>query len=269
MAGLGMAATPAVKFGLREASMKRVGDLAVFEIAASIGGLEGVELQASAGAHNLWSRETLHRYQAEAERWGIRIPSLAGPFSRGVSIRRTPEAEKDLVATIAAAKFLSAAVVLVPFFRENCPPLDDKAAWAPVIAMLRRACNQAADSGVTLALENSLSPAGNAALCDRISHPAVRVYYDLDNCEFYGHQGQAVPGVRTLGLDRIRQVHAKNEDRLLRQEGRVDWKAAFAELSAIGYAGWIVFETRHRDTAGCVSATAENIAFARAALESQ
>lgn len=261
-AGLTFAAPAPLQFGLREASMRMVGDLAVFETAARIRGLHGVELQASSRSHSLWPRETQRRYKAEADRCGMRIPSLAGPFFSGVSIRQTATAEKDLTATIAAAEFLGASVVLVPFFRENCPSMAQQSEWRPIIDLLRRCGARAQAAGVTLAIENSLSPAENAVLCDQVAHPAVRTYYDLDNCEFYGHRAQSVPGIATLGLDRIRQIHAKNEDRLLEQPGRVDWKAAFRALRDIGYAGWVVFETQHATTADCISATERNIAFA-------
>lgn len=246
--------------------MRKVGDLSVFALAARIPGLHGVELQIASGNHSLWDRETLRRYKREANRYGIQLPSLSSPFGRGNSILTTAPARQDLIQAIRAAEFLGSSVILVPFFRDNCPPLSNEAAWAPVVEMLRGVAPNAADAGVTLGLENSLSPSDNVTLCDRVSHPAVRIYYDIDNCEFYGHKDQSVPGVNIMGRERISQVHVKNEERLIEQPGRVPWRAAFAALRQIGYDGWFVFETRHSSDDQCVEATIRNIAFLRSCL---
>jgi sugar phosphate isomerase/epimerase len=69
-----------------------------------------------------------------------------------------------------------------------------------------------------------------------------------------------VPGIAIL-KDRIRQVHLKNEDRLLEQPGRVNWASAVKGLAAIGYQGWFVFETTHSSPQQCIDATQKNMAF--------
>jgi len=261
------AAAPPVKIGHREASMRMVGDPRVFEVVRMIPGLNGVELQIVSGKHNLLSRQTLIRYKSEAHRWGIHIPSLAGPFPPGVSVRST-DAGAHLTKAIECAAFLGASVVLVPFFRDNCPDMSKSEEYSPVVAMLREVAPRAAGSGVTLGLENSLNPAGNAQLCDLVAHPGVRIYFDLDNGEFYGHHGQIVPGIRLLGKERICQVHIKNEDRLIENEGRIPWRKALAELAAIGYDGWYVLESRHSSQQQCIDATTHNIRFIRQVLKS-
>ncbi|MBM3813178.1 MAG: sugar phosphate isomerase/epimerase [Acidimicrobiia bacterium] len=260
------AASPPVKIGHREASMRLVGDPRVFEIASQIPGLNGVELQIVSGKHNLWSRQTLTRYKNEAHRWGLRIPSLAGPFPAGASIRSLDAAD-HLKKAIECAAFLGASVLLVPFFRDNCPDMSKPEEYSPVVGMLRAIAPRAADQGLTLGLENSLSPAGNAQLCDFVAHPGVRVYFDLDNGEFYGHHGQIVPGIRLLGKDRICQVHVKNEDRLIQEDGRIPWRKALAELAAIGYDSWYVLESRHTSTRQCIDSTTKNMEFIRQVLQ--
>ena len=95
---------------------------------------------------------------------------------------------------------------------------------------------------------------------------SVGTYFDAFNCEDFGHKGQSVPGYATLGKARIAQVHAKNGDRLLEEEGPVNWTAALQEIKKIGYNGWIVFESSHTDGKQCVEATTKNIAFIRKVL---
>jgi sugar phosphate isomerase/epimerase len=99
-----------------------------------------------------------------------------------------------------------------------------------------------------------------------VNHPAVRVYYDADNVEYYGHQGLAVPGFEVLGRSAIAQVHLKNEGRLLGEPGRVDWTAALKALGRIGYDGWLVFESSHSGPEQCIQATTANMAFVRDSL---
>jgi len=260
------AAAPPLKFGHREASMKMVGNIGVFELASRISGLHGVELQITAGRPLLWDAEILRRYKAEANRWGIRIHSLAAPFPKGVTIRTVDTAPEALRKAIATARFLGASVILLPFFRDNCPNMEDESQYGPVVKMLKQAAPEARDSGVVLGLENSLSPAGNARLCDLVNDPSVRIYYDLYNCEYYGHTGQSVPGVAVIGRERICAVHVKNETKLIEEPGKLDWRAALGELKKIGYEGWYTFETAHTSEAQCITATERNIAFLRGIL---
>jgi sugar phosphate isomerase/epimerase len=99
-----------------------------------------------------------------------------------------------------------------------------------------------------------------------IGEPNVLVYYDLDNMEFYGHKGLAVPGIELLGRERICQIHVKNEERLIEQPGRVDWRAAFRALQRIGYTGWYVLESGHPTREHLLRTTETNISFMRSEL---
>jgi sugar phosphate isomerase/epimerase len=245
--------------------MRLVGDLRVFEVASRIPGLHGVELQVVSGAHDLWSRETLRAYKREANRQGIQIPSLSSPFGRGVNLM-TAGAEEAIRKSIASCEFLGASVLLVPSFRANCPDLAKPEQFEPVAEMFRRLGPRAAEAGVVLGWENSLSPEDNKRAIDAIAHQSVRVYYDLDNMFHYEHKEHVVSGIRLLGRERICQVHVKNEERLLEETGRVDWRAALAEFKALDYEGWYVFESRHTGEAQLIESTTKNIRFLRERL---
>jgi L-ribulose-5-phosphate 3-epimerase len=255
LAAPALGAGPPLKFGHRAASLKMVGDFDVVRVAAQVRGLDGIELQVAQGEPNLWDLDAVRRYKREGHRWGITFPSLSGIWGRGVSIRSSPVAGLQLLQSIRAAEMLGSSVILMAFFRDNCPSMDDQAQYGPVVELLRQAAPAARDAGVVLGLENSLSPADNLKLVDLIADPAVKVYYDLDNVEFYQHTGQAVPGIEQLGRERICQVHVKNEERLIEEPGRVDWRAAFAALKRIEYDGWYVFESRHSSERQMIEAT--------------
>jgi L-ribulose-5-phosphate 3-epimerase len=135
--------------------------------------------------------------------------------------------------------------------------------YGPIVAMLRDVAPRAAEAGVILGLENSLSPADNVKLIDLVGHPAVRVYYDVHNMATYRHGDQAVPGIKLLGKERICAVHVKNGMLRIEDPGPIDWPAAFRAFNEIGYDGWFVFETGHRTPVACREDTPANIAFLR------
>jgi sugar phosphate isomerase/epimerase len=249
-----------LKIGIRAASMKMVGQVAVLQTAARVPGLLGVELQTAHGKANLRTWGVVRQYKAEAHRWGVQIPSLAGVWDRGVQLMH-PDALHSLEKSIRAAELLGSRVVLVAFFKQNAPDMTQEDSFGPVVETLKTAAQMAADAGVILGLENSLSPADNAKLVDLVDDPSVKVYYDPHNMAFYGHGDQAVPGIRLLGKERICMVHVKNEKKLLEAPGLVDWVAAFHAFHEIHYDGWFVYETGHASTEACLADTVENNAF--------
>jgi len=256
-----------LKIGHRQANMMKGPTLEVFELAKRIPGLSGVELQIFMKDYSLWDRQTAQAYLREAKRCGLEIPSVAGIWPQGRSLIQAEGRDECLRKSIEVAELMGAKVILVASFQKNCPVMSDERSYGPVVEALRKAAPAAANAGVTLGLENSLGAADNKKLIDLVGQKSVRVFWDLDNVEYYGHKGEAIGGLKMLGTGLICQVHCKNEDKLLEEPGRVDWAAAFAELKRIGYSGWYVFETRHSSPEQCVEATKKNIAFLRRCLE--
>jgi sugar phosphate isomerase/epimerase len=251
-----------LKFGHRQANMVNEPGPSVFDLAHQIPELSGVELQVHFKGTTLWDQETLLGYKRAAERTGLKIPSIAGVWPPGATLLQS-SAEENLLKAIRAAEALKASTILVATFEGNCPKMDQEQSYAPVVALLQKVASAAQDAGVTLGMETSLTPADDRKLVDMVNRPNLRVYYDLDNVERFGHTGQAVPGIDVLGKVRIRQVHLKNEDRLLDQPGRVNWTAAVQGLARIGYDGWFVFESSHTGPQQCIEATRKNIEFIR------
>ena len=249
-----------LKLGIRAASMQMVGDFDVIKTAAGIPGIMGVELQTTSGNPNLRDPDAVRRYKNEAARWGMHIPSLAGVWDRGVRIH-DPSAGDSLIKSIRAAEMLGARVILLAFFKQNAPDMTREESYGPIVTMLRATAKSAADAGVVMGLENSLSPADNKKLVDLVDHPAVGVYYDLHNMAHYGHGDEAIPGVKLLGKERICMVHVKNGKELIEEPGPIDWAAAFRALGEIQYEGWYIYETGHDSTEDCIEDTKKNNAF--------
>ncbi len=249
-----------LKIGIRAASMRMAGTPDVFKVAASIPGLRGVELSATAGNPSLRDPDTARRYKAEADRWGIQVPSLSGVWDRSVKIQSASAAE-GILASVRAAEMLGAGVILAAFFRQDAPDMADESSYGPIVAMLQGVAGKAADAGVVVGLENSLSPADNKTLVDLVGHPAVGVYYDPHNMDFYGHGAEAIPGIELLGKKRIAMVHVKNGGSLIEEPGPIDWPAAFAGFRQIGYDGWYVYESSHDSVEDCIEDTKKNNQF--------
>lgn len=252
-----------LKIGHRAANMKMLGNFDVFKMARRISGLMGVELQVASGNPNLRDLDVVRRYKREASRWGMMVPSVAGVWDPGVSILQSVAAADNATQSIRVAEILGASVVLVAFFQKDAPDMSNEASYGPVVQLLKRVAPSAADAGVTLGLENSLSPSDNRKLLELVSHPNIKVYYDIHNMAHYGYAAEAIPGIKLLGPDRICQVHLKNRDRLIEGPGLIDWSAALLALNEIGYAGWYVFETDHKNSGQLIEATGKNIAFLR------
>ncbi len=240
----------------------------VFDLARRIPGITGVELQVHFQKTTLWDRDTLEAYRRGAAKTGMQIPSLAGIWAEGASLVKPGPAEEAIRKSIAAAEALKARVILAAAFNANCPRMDQEASYGPVVEMLQKVAGAAAGAGVTLGLETSLSPADDKKLIDLVARPAVKVYYDADNVERFGHKGQGAAGHEIIGKSRIAQIHVKNEDRLLEEPGRVEWTAALQAIRRIGYQGWLVFESSHSGPEQCIESTAKNIAFIRRQLAS-
>jgi sugar phosphate isomerase/epimerase len=250
------AAKVPLKVGHREANMLRVSSPAVYEMAASIPGLSGIEVQTVRS--KLWERENVLAYKRESNRWRIRTASMGGTLPAGQSITVPGPAEESLRKTIKAAEILGASVVMVAGFRETCPKMDDEASYGPVVEMLKRLAPTAEDAGITLALLTSLTTDEHIKLLNLVNLPAVRVYWDGTGTESMVHNGEGLKGFETLG-DRICQIHLKNGNKLMEEPNLVDWTKAFPAIKKLNFEGWFVFETSHASPEACVADTRRNI----------
>src|SRR5437016_8130135 len=148
------AARAPIKLAHREGNMLRQSSPAVYELAASIPGLSGVEVQTA--RCNLWERETVLAYKKEANRWNMRTVSMGGRLPAGGTLLHPGPAEESLRKTIRSGEILGASVVLVPGFFDTCPRMDDESSYGPVVELLKRLAPVAEDAGITLGLELSL-----------------------------------------------------------------------------------------------------------------
>jgi len=275
-AGSSMAAWAArspIKLAHREGNMLRQSSPSVYELAASIPGLSGVEVQTNRS--NLWDRERILAYKKAANRWGMRTVSMGGSLPDSGTILDPGPAEASLRKTIRSGEILGASVVLVPGLNETCPKMDDESSYGPVVELLKRLAPVADDAGITLGLELSLGLADYQKLIGFVAHRAVRAYWDATGTDHMGHPGDGIKGLEVLGSS-ICQMHLKNGRKLMEERhlmevhpkhpeaGRawsIDWTKALPIIKASGFEGWFAFETPHASPEACVEETKKNIAF--------
>lgn len=114
-----------------------------------------------------------------------------------------------------------------------------------IVTRLKAAGKQAEAAGVVIGLESALDAKAEAALLDEIGSPAVKSYFNFANA--FQNNRDVCAELRTLGKERIIQIHASNTDRVwLQNDPQVDLPKIKATLDELGWSGWLVIE-RSRD----------------------
>lgn len=114
-----------------------------------------------------------------------------------------------------------------------------------IVARLKAVAVRAEAAGVVVGIETALDARAEVALLDEIGSPAIRSYFNFANPLQQGRDLHAE--LRTLGRDRICQIHCTDEDGVWLQDNkRLDLTRVKATLDAMGWSGWLVVE-RSRD----------------------
>jgi sugar phosphate isomerase/epimerase len=115
----------------------------------------------------------------------------------------------------------------------------------PIVERLRNIGSKAREAGVIIGLETSLDAAGEVELLRQIESPAIRIYFNFANALQAGRD--LLAELRTLGPERICQIHCTDEDGVwLQDNARLDLRKVKAVLDEMKWSGWLVVE-RSRD----------------------
>jgi sugar phosphate isomerase/epimerase len=241
----------------------RIGSCRVSLEQAKLAGLDGVEIGVGNAADKLSLADPAVRrdYREQMTRTGLVISSLMMGVLNSNPLASDPRAPAWLEQCIDAAKDLGAGVILVAFFGKGDLLQDGQLKREDVksvVARLRRAAPRAADAGVVLAIENTLSARQNLDILDQIGSQGVRVYYDVGNSSSRGYD---VPAEIRLLKEQIACIHFKDRNHYL-GEGTIQFEPIAAAIKAIGYSGWIVMETAN-PSKDAVTDARRNAAFIR------
>ncbi|MGZ4965122.1 MAG: sugar phosphate isomerase/epimerase family protein, partial [Limisphaerales bacterium] len=223
--------------GACEWSLRKLGP-ASFEIAKQIG-LDGVQVAMGTAANKMRLRESdvQKRYLDAARANALEISGLAITELNNIALKTEPRAAIWLNDSIDVARALGVKVVLVAQFR-NGELKGDAVGVTRTVDLLREVAPRAEKAGIILGLENYLSAEENLDILQRVSSPAVQVYYDVGNSTEKGYD--IYKEIRLLGKH-ICEVHLKDGHFCLGQ-GRIDFHKVRGALDEIGFNGWMQIE---------------------------
>src|SRR6267142_2453794 len=114
-----------------------------------------------------------------------------------------------------------------------------------IVERLKAIAPKAEATRVTIGIKTSLDASAEVQLLKEIGSPAIRIYFNFANALQAGRDLYAE--LRTLGKERICQIHCTDEDGdLLETNKRLDMSKAKRTLDEMGWSGWLVIE-RSRD----------------------
>jgi L-ribulose-5-phosphate 3-epimerase len=185
-------------------------------------------------------------FLAKARELGLGISSLsmAGFYAQPFATRES--AVQMVQDSIDTAKAMGVKVLFLPL-GITCDLVKFPELRPAIVERLRAAGKRAEAAGVIIGVETALDAKGDVALLAEIGSPAVKIYFNWANALQNGRDVSAE--LRTLGKDRIVQIHASNKDgHWLQNDPQVDLAKIKATLDNMGWSGWLVIE-RSRDAA--------------------
>ena len=225
--------------------------LGAFKLAAEIGA-DGVEVDMGGLGdrptfdNKLADGDVREQFLGAAAAHGLGICSIAMSGCYAQSFAERDGIDRVVQDTIDTAVAMGTATIFLPLgVRSDLAAHPDLR--PAVVNRLADAGRRAADAGVVIGVETALDAAGEVRLLDEVGSPAVQSYFNFANALQNGRDLHAE--LRTLGADRIRQIHASNRDgALLEHDPQIDLASVRRTLDAMGWRGWLVIE-RSRDAA--------------------
>ena len=220
-------------------SIGPAGDIKAFEVAKQIG-LDGIQvsLNTASGHDHLRKPELQQLIKNAARQSGVQIGGLAIGLLNQIPYKSDPRAELWVQDSVDVAKNLGVKNILLAFFSKNDLKNDPQCTQV-VIERLKTVAPKAEKAGVVFGIESWLSAAEHIAILDAVGSPAVKIYYDVCNSLDMGYD--IFKEIRTLGNDRICEIHLKENGYLLGQ-GKVNLPSVRQALNDIGYTGWLQIE---------------------------
>lgn len=223
--------------------------LGAFQLAKDLGA-DGVEVDMGGLGkretfdNQLTNTVTREQFLAKAKELDLTIPSLAMTCFFAQSFAERPTVPRMIQDCVDTMKAMGVKVAFLPLGVE-CD-LQKKPELRPkVVERLRMAGEIAAKAGVVIGVETSLSAAEEVKLLAEVNSPGVKIYFNFANAIKNGRD--VASELRTLGKDRICQIHASNEDGVwLENDPKVDLPKIKKTLDELGWSGWLVIE-RSRD----------------------
>ena len=233
------------KLGVCDWSLRLSGSPKSFEVAKSLG-LDGVQISMPFNPKLpvFASPEKISEFKSAMKSTGLECASTS-PMLNSHPFISTEGSVEYCIGSIEAAHALGAKDILWPFSGKASLLGSDKRIngelFKPLVERLKLVAPVAEKFGVTIGMENSLNAEDDIRIIEAVGSPAVRVYFDIFNFQYYGFE--TVPEMKKL-KGYISQIHLKDKGHKLDSNSGCprDMQACFDAILEIGYDGWLVFE---------------------------
>jgi L-ribulose-5-phosphate 3-epimerase len=238
MAWAGARANAKFKIGVTDWNLNLEGDPRAVALAKELG-FDGVQISLSNRNGKDWvGDDVLDQFVAESKRLQLPLASVCLNILHRNYLKSDPLGPRRVADAIGMAKRVGVQVILLPFFGPGA--LKTPAEMDFVGDALKELGPDAQKAGVILGLEDTISAKDNVRIVERSQSPAVLTYYDVGNSTQNGFN--VVEEIRWLGKDRICEMHLKDNPHYL-GEGKIDFPAVIAAMTAIGFDKWAELET--------------------------
>lgn len=222
------------------------------KIAASLG-LQGMELDFGEYENGfpLSNPRVQDAYLECGEQFGIEFPSMAlnALNTHGMSSGRNTVDGMIAIETIrkgiAAAKRMGIPVIQLPSFHDNRADIRSEEDFYNTCEMLRFACDLAADSDITLAMENVLSAKDTKRMIREVGSDRLKVMYDTQNYVLNAGYNQAE--LLEAIAEHVVQIHVKDGfnhtiSSALLGKGDVSFRETAAVIQRTQCTEWLLLE---------------------------
>ncbi len=237
------------KIGICEWSMPYDGPY-ICKLASDIG-IDGIQLNIMDYERGfpLTKKPVYEAYMETAERYGIEYPAVAARVTDFYTMFTCEDAEEGEIVRTAIRKAVDTCTVmkipliLIPNFVKSEITNDEQ--FDEAVEVFRWACDMAADKGVTIAAENTLSVEKTKRFFEQVNRDNLRLYFDSQN--YYLNEGYDSPRVLAELMPYVVQLHVKdgkNKDLsgALLGTGDAGFYRTVEVLKKYGYSGWVVLE---------------------------
>lgn len=181
---------------------------------------------------------------SECNRLGIQFSSVAMSAFYGQSFAKRDNYEQLIDECIATMKALGVKVAFLPMGNQS-DIVKEPELYPIIIERLKVVAQKAEAAGVVIGIETTLTAKEEAKLIDTIKSPAIRSYVNFSS--ILKRNGDIINELKTLGKDRIVQIHASNTDGFwLQNDPAINMPQIKKTLDDMGWSGWLVVE-RSRD----------------------
>ena len=195
--------------------------------------------------NKLTNKHFQEMFIAECNRLGIQYSSLAMSAFYGQSFAKRDNYEQLIDECIATMKAMGIKIAFLPMGNQS-DLVKEPELYSIVLERLKVVAKKAESAGVIIGIETTLSAKEEAKLIDKINSPSIRSYVNFSS--ILKRKGDIIKELKTLGKDRIIQIHATNTDGYwIENDPAINMPEIKKTLDKMGWNGWLVVE-RSRDT---------------------